>query len=184
MSGDLAQWPIKVNTNHIYTLNKMAFAAKVIIFYGILLNFGISQGAYNNLIHSKLIPVQLTRRIYNNPNVASICSGEHVVLTCFSNTSSFLAWNITFPDETNQRSELRYISSTGHSTYQAPRTAFHTVFQFVRTSIAPLISTLAVYNMTSSLNGTRVTCLDAEDNYSTISSSIINVTQNGIAKLT
>lgn len=112
--------------------------------------------------------------------LASICSGEHVTLTCFSNTSNFLAWNITFLDDTNQRSELRYISSMGHSTCQAPRTAFHTVFQFVRTSIAPLISTLAVYNMTSSLNGTRVTCLDAEDNYTTISSSVINVIQNGI----
>ena len=90
----------------------------------------------------------------------------------------FLSWNITFPDGINQRSELRYISSMGTSTCQAPRTVYQTVFQFVRTSISPLISTLAVYNMTSTLNGTRVDCHDAE-NYTMISSTIINVIGNG-----
>ena len=112
--------------------------------------------------------------------VASVCDGEHVTLTCISNMSKFLAWNMTFPDDTNQRPELRYISSMGTAACQAPRTVHQTVFQFVRTSIAPLISTLAVYNMTSALNGTRVNCLDVEDNYTVISATIINVTENGI----
>ena len=118
---------------------------------------------------------------YDNTNIllASICSGEHVTLTCYSNTSTFLAWNITFLDDTNQRSELRYISSMGHSTCQAPRTVHQTVFQFIRTSIAPLISTLVVYNMTSTLSGIAVNCLDVEYNFTVISSSVINVTDDG-----
>ena len=163
----------------VFTITRTIFEPNFNPDFRVLLNF-YPNSTYNLTII--IITNPCNEEIYIM--LASICSGEHVILTCFSNTSSFLAWNITFPDETNQRSELRHISSTGHSTCQAPRTVFHTVFQFVRTSIAPLISTLAVYNMTSSLNGTRVTCLDAEDNYSTISSSIINVTQNGIAKLT
>ena len=89
----------------------------------------------------------------------------------------FLAWNITFPDESNQRSEVRYISSAGTTTCQAPRTVHQTVFQFIRTSVSPLITTLAVYNMTSALNGTRVEC----DNGGEISTSIINVIGNGIS---
>ena len=93
--------------------------------------------------------------------------------------SNFLAWNVTFPvGIINQRPELRYISSIGTSTCQTPRTVYRTVFQFVRTSISPLISTLAVYNMTSTLNGTRINCHDAE-NDTLISATIINVIGNG-----
>ena len=67
----------------------------------------------------------------------------------------------------------------GTATCQAPRTVRHTVFQFMRTSITPLISTLAVYNVTSALNGTRVNCLEVEGNYTILSATVINVTENG-----
>ena len=110
-------------------------------------------------------------------NIASVCSGEHITLTCSGNHSMSLAWNITFPDGSNQRPELRYIPSAGTATCQAPRTVQQTVFQFVRTSIAPLISTLAVYNMISALNGTRVECDDGDK----ISTTIIDVIGNGIS---
>ena len=151
----------------------MAFTAKVIVFCAILLNSsGLSQGTY----------VHKTKNfaMHQLNYIASACDGEHVTLTCIANASKFLAWNITFPDDTNQRPELRYISSMSTFTCQAPRTVYQTVFQFIRTSTLPLISTLVVYNMTSALNGTRVNCLDVEDNFTTISTTLINVTENGM----
>ena len=57
-----------------------------------------------------------------------------------------------------QHTEMRSIDSIGSAESQAPFFINHTEFQFLRTSVSPLISTMIINNVSIILNRTRVDC--------------------------
>ena len=109
--------------------------------------------------------------------LVSVCSGDQLNLTCHvTPNETLLQWSVTIPGRSV--SELRFISSGGNTVSVAPLIVGQTVFQFLRTSTSPLVSTIVIDNVSSSLNGTRVECsyLDGR----VVSTDIINVIGNGM----
>ena len=110
--------------------------------------------------------------------LVSVCSGDQLNLTCHSApNATLLQWSLTIPGRSPP--ELRFISSTGNTDSVTPLTVGQTVFQFLRisTSPEPLVSTMIIDNMSTSLNGTRVECSYGGR---VMSTDIINVIGNGM----
>ena len=105
-----------------------------------------------------------------------MCPGGQLNLTC--NTMSdqtALLWNMTFPHRPGY--EQRLILAGDIADSASPFTVGQTVFQFLRTSISPLMSLMVIDNVSSILNGTRVDCSYGGG---VMSTDIINVIGNGI----
>ena len=86
-----------------------------------------------------------------------------------------LIWNMIFPNHPGY--ERRILFSTGSADSASPLTVNQTMFQFLRTSVSPLMSTMVIENMNIVLNGTRVECTYGGG---VMSKGIINVIGNGI----
>ena len=67
-----------------------------------------------------------------------------------------LIWNMIFPNSPGY--ERRVLFSTGSADSASPLTVNQMMFQFLRTSISPLMSTMVIENMNFVLNGTRMEC--------------------------
>ena len=105
----------------------------------------------------------------------SVCPAGQLNLTCNTRTMSdqtILRWNMTFPHRPGY--EIRDILTSGSAT---PLTINQTMFQFFRTSVSPLISTIVIDNVSAVFNGTRVECFYGGRVMITI---IINVIGNGM----
>ena len=105
-----------------------------------------------------------------------MCPGGQLNLTC--NTMSdqtALLWNMTFPHHPGY--EQRLILAGGIADSASPFIVGQTVFQFLRTSVSPLMSLMVIDNVSSILNGTRVDCSYGGG---VMSTDIINVIGNGI----
>ena len=87
---------------------------------------------------------------------------------------TLLNWTITVPNLSVH--ETRFISSSGSANSLAPLMVGQTEFQFLRTSLSPLRSTMEINNVTVGLNGTRVECSYGGR---VMSTNIINVVENG-----
>ena len=91
---------------------------------------------------------------------AAVCHvGDSLAVMC-NTTESVLDWNIAFA-RTNDRIDSTVTSSL---LVQDIRTSNSTVFVFSRTSecgTLPLISTLDISSVTSSLNGSTISCMDS-----------------------
>ena len=104
----------------------------------------------------------------------SVCLGGQLSLTCHTHSNgTLLTWDITIPS--HSESEIRFFSSIGNLT-ESHLTVGETVFQFIRTSLSPLMSTMVINTITTSLNGTRVDCYDVDK---LVSTAVINVVENG-----
>ena len=101
-----------------------------------------------------------------------MCPGGNLTLTCYTNGTE-LRWSITFPY--HYLPEIRIISSIGPVDSQTPLFENPTLFQFLRTSRVPLMSTMLIDNITANLNMTRVDCW-FDEGWSTI---VIDVIGNG-----
>ena len=92
---------------------------------------------------------------------AVICHiGGHLEVTCSTNESSFLNWNLAFIG-TNDRVER---SVTSNQQVQEIVNAHSTVFIFSRTSelgTLPLESTLEIFSVGKTLNGSTITCMES-----------------------
>ena len=105
----------------------------------------------------------------------SVCPGGQLVLKCDTNSSVILLeWSVTFNSPNLQHTEMRSVDSLGSAESQAPFIINHTEFQFLRTSVSPLISTMIISNVSMSLNGTRVDCRYA----GMTSTTFINIIRN------
>lgn len=91
---------------------------------------------------------------------------------CQTNGPS-LRWVITFPYYYLPQS--RIISSIGSADSQTPLYENPTFFQFLKTSMSPLMSTMLIDNIAATLNGTRIDCWFNEGK----STTIIDVIGNG-----
>lgn len=102
--------------------------------------------------------------------VASVCLGGQLTLICdtLMSNETLIEWNVVFPDYL----ETRFISSLGNTGSVAPLTVDQTMFQFLRTSVSPLISTMIIDNVTVNMDGTRIDCSYGGR---LITSNIINV---------
>ena len=110
--------------------------------------------------------------------VVSVCPGGQLNLTCNTmsdQTHTALIWNMTFPHRPGY--EQRLILAGGSADSASPFTVGQTEFQFLRTSVSPLMSTMVIDNVSSILNGTRVSCSYGGG---VMSTDIINVIGNGI----
>ena len=91
---------------------------------------------------------------------AAVCRvGDHLEVVCNA-TESIVDWNVAFMGTSDR------IDSTVTSTQQVQdvRTSHSTVFIFLRTSelgTLPLISTLEISSVTSSLNGSTISCMES-----------------------
>ena len=107
---------------------------------------------------------------------ASVCSGDQLILTCHTTpTVTLLEWTLTIPGRSLP--DIRFLSSSGSTASVSPLTVGQTMFQFLRTSVSPLISTTVINNVNMSLNGTRVECSYSGE---VMETTIINVIGNGI----
>ena len=105
-----------------------------------------------------------------------MCSGDQLNLTCHpAPSATLLQWNVTI---LGRSPELRFISSTGNADSVQALTVGQTIFQFLRisTSPEPLVSTMIIDNVSTSLNGTRVECSYG----GRVMSTYINVIGNGM----
>ena len=94
-------------------------------------------------------------------------------MACYTNGTS-LRWVITFPY--HYLPEVRIISSSGPADSQTPLLENSALFQFLRTSRTPLMSTMLIDNITTNLNGTKIDCWFNEGR----STTVIDVIRNGI----
>ena len=108
--------------------------------------------------------------------LASVCSGDQLNLTCIpAPNETLLQWSLTIPGR--PATELRFISSTGDTDSVQALTVGQTLFQFLRISTSPLVSTMIIDNVSASLNETRVECSYGG---SVMSTYIINVIGNSM----
>ena len=105
---------------------------------------------------------------------ASVCSGDQLTLTCHTMPNvTLLGWTLTIPD--HPAPDIRFLS-VGSTVSIMPLIVRQTVFQFLRTSVSPLISTMVMNNVSTSLNGTRVECSYGGG---VMETTIINIIENG-----
>ena len=108
---------------------------------------------------------------------ASVCSDDQLNLTCHTMpTVALLQWTLTIPDRSAP--DIRFLSSSGSTVSVTPLIVSQTVFQFIRTSVSPLTSTMVINNVSTSLNGTRVECSYSGE---VMETTIINVIGNGMS---
>ena len=103
------------------------------------------------------------------PEVALVCPGQPLSLTCRSEQSHTLQWAIMLP----HRNDLyvRNVLNSGDGTIQPIQSEVAgrpIALNFLRQSTNPLTSILSMDNTVSELNGTRINC-------STVDSSAITV---------
>ena len=84
-----------------------------------------------------------------------VCPGDSLALNCSTN-GTLLTWSIRFTFRSG--TERRFFGTSGTADSQAPLIVNQTVFQFLRSSISPLSSTMIVDNVVVSLNETVVEC--------------------------
>jgi hypothetical protein len=96
--------------------------------------------------------------------VAPVCSGGQLELTC-TTTGNFLRWSFSVfrGNETSATEFIRTISSTSEAMAQLVVNSM--VFNFSRISAhnsMPVMSSLVISPVSSSLNGTVMNCMDAD----------------------
>ena len=84
-----------------------------------------------------------------------------------------LRWSLTFPGQSDP--EIRSISSFGSANSSTPLTESQTMFQFLRTSVSPLMSVMIIDNVAVDLNGTRVECTYGGSVMSTTTINVIRI---------
>ena len=113
------------------------------------------------------------------PKVVTVCHGDQLTLTCHTTPNvTLLEWTLTIPDCPGP--DNRFISSSGSTVSVTPLIVGQTVFQFLRTSVLPLTSTLVINNVSMNVNGTRVECSYGGE---VVETTIINVIGNGTSKI-
>ena len=105
--------------------------------------------------------------------MVSVCPSGQLNLTC-NTTEQQLTWSITVSHRPGD--ERRLILAGGGADSALPLTVSQTMFQFLRTSVSPLISIMVIDNVNTILNGTRVECLYGDG---VMSTDIINVIGSG-----
>ena len=109
----------------------------------------------------------------------SACHGDQLTLTCHTTPNmTLLQWTLTIPDR--PAPDIRFLSSSGSTQNVLPLIVGQTVFQFLRISISPLISTMVINNVSTNVNGTRVECSYSGE---VMETTTINVIGNGTSKI-
>ena len=131
-----------------------------------------------NLLSSPKVITYIKPHV-DSVTLASVCSGDQLNLTCHAaSNETLLLWSVT--STSLSVSQRRFISSDSNATSVTPLTVGQTMFQFFRTSTSPLISTMTIDNVSTSLNGTRVECSYGSEVTET---TIITVIGNGMLVL-
>ena len=89
---------------------------------------------------------------------------------------TLLRWSLTFPGQSEP--ETRFISSTSIANSSTPLNESQTMFQFLRTSVSPLMSVMIIDNVAVDLNGTRVECTYGGSVVSTTTINVIRIGKN------
>lgn len=89
-----------------------------------------------------------------------VCPGRQFLITCSSNNSMFLQWNVPIPyyNVTNTR-VISAFNNVGHVT---PLQVPSVVITFTIPSTSPLTSELSVNSATVNLNGTKFECTERD----------------------
>ena len=123
-----------------------------------------------NTVHNNInIPTALSPS-----EVASVCPGERLQFICHT-TLDYIRWNVTVVQPRPDSRESELISNILNVSTTSSFPVNMIQFTVGRSSTAesnrshPLISTLSVANVTTSLNGTKVKC-------ATFSESVTNTT--------
>ena len=115
-----------------------------------------------------------------SPRATVCCVGDQLEVVCNA-TESVVDWNIAFVG-TNDRIDSTVTSTTR---VQDVRTSHSTVFIFSRTSelnTLPLTSTLEIGSVTTSLNGSTISCMDSSSVAMTTTIYIIGESDGGYIK--
>ena len=114
--------------------------------------------------------------------VAKVCRvGDDLKLTCNSNGSSFLRWNIPATSINSITTDIsRNINSDDVGQQTSNATVNHTFLNFTRISkqrVMPLVTTLTFYNVSINFNGTVVRCMELEGSMA-LNSTVIQIADN------
>ena len=113
---------------------------------------------------------------------AAVCRvGDHLEVVCNA-TESVVDWNIAL-EGTNDRVDSTVTSNTQ---VQDILSLHSTLFIFSRTSergMLPLISTLEISSVTSSLNGSTISCMDSSSSSMDTTIYIIGASDGGYKSL-
>ena len=100
-------------------------------------------------------------------NVALVCPGQQLSLTCQANQSSALRWTITPPE--GSATYTRDVQTSGNLLSLPVEVAGITVtVYFSRQSVDPLTSTLSINSTSTDLNRTRINCSTGDSSAMTI----------------
>ena len=87
--------------------------------------------------------------------IVSVCPGRQIVLTCETNSSSFLYWTVSVPHlATTPELIVANQGAIASSTF----TISFARFSIMRTSESPLISQLLIDNVTAGINESNIYC--------------------------
>jgi hypothetical protein len=125
--------------------------------------------------HSKIFTIHAGTVTITPPGVARVCSGSHLELMC-TTAGGFLRWRFNV---TRGFNDIVTSTRTIQSAVPAVDAMFElevnsTMFNFSRTSAEgslPVMSTVVISHVSSSLNGTVMNCIDLST--SNLSSTII-----------
>ena len=97
-------------------------------------------------------------------NVASVCSGEQLSLTCSINQSNYLRWTIQVPhivDELIVKTvAVDFLIGQAGSAVVIDSTTNIRFFKNSAINTLPLESTLLINNVPTAFNGTRINCIE------------------------
>ena len=100
-------------------------------------------------------------------NVALVCPGEQLSLTCQANQSSALRWTITPPE--GSVTYTRDVQTIGNLLPLPVEVAGRTItVYFSRQSVDPLTSTLSINSTSTNLNRTRINCSTGDSSAMTV----------------
>ena len=89
-----------------------------------------------------------------------VCPGREFRMTCFSNDSMFLQWNVTIPYYSV--TDTRVISAFNTAGYVTPLQVPSAIITFAIPSTFPLISEVSVNSVTVNLNSTKIECTERD----------------------
>ena len=128
----------------------------------------------NFLVNFSIVIIMLKLTIVSSETFL-LCPEDQLELTCSSNDSEVIQWDVTHP---HMRTGVgsQFITSGGREEFTIVGSG--AVYQFSKISISPLTSVLHIDNVNVNISGTMVKCYNSS-RVAIIPTTVISVVENG-----
>ena len=119
--------------------------------------------------------------------LTSVCSKDRLTLTC-STTETFLRWNITLAVNGIQgdvSTFIRTVASNSVTSLVSPVSTSSVMIDLHRSSAKdelPLVSTLTISSVSTTFNGTLLTCMELTVSAESSATTRVQIPENGTCK--